>query len=78
MNGSTSIPRHREWGLWPTVTHTEMGRVRVDGLPLHLSRTDWAMSRGAPCLGEHNKAVFGGLLGHSEEELRAFREAGAL
>src|ERR1700692_2877859 len=26
------------WGLWPTVEHTEMGRVRVDGLPVHLSQ----------------------------------------
>jgi crotonobetainyl-CoA:carnitine CoA-transferase CaiB-like acyl-CoA transferase len=71
-------PTTSAWGLWPTVTHTEMGRVRVDGLPLHLSRTDWAMSRGAPCLGEHNDLVFRGLFGHSEEEMCAFREAGAL
>ena len=50
-------------GLWPTVQHSEMGDVRVDGLPVHLSETDWAIARGGPCLGEHNEPVLGGLLG---------------
>jgi crotonobetainyl-CoA:carnitine CoA-transferase CaiB-like acyl-CoA transferase len=52
-------PATAEWGLWPTVEHSEMGRVRVDGLPVHLSRTDWEIKRGAPCLGEDNDYVFG-------------------
>ncbi|MCU1463733.1 MAG: L-carnitine dehydratase/bile acid-inducible protein [Acidimicrobiales bacterium] len=67
-----------DWELWPTVTHREMGKVRVDGIPIHLSKTDWIIERGAPCLGEHNNDVFGGLLGHSNEELREMREAGVL
>lgn len=66
------------WGLWPTVTHSKMGEVRVDGLPLHFSETDWVMERGGPCLGEHNERVFGGLLGHSEDELSRLREDGVL
>jgi crotonobetainyl-CoA:carnitine CoA-transferase CaiB-like acyl-CoA transferase len=67
-----------EWNLWPTVTHTKMGRVRVDGIPLHFSATDWSIERAAPCLGEHNQEVFGGLLGHSDQELRDLQEAGVL
>jgi benzylsuccinate CoA-transferase BbsF subunit len=67
-----------EWGLWPTVTHSEMGQVRVDGLPLHFSRTDWTMARGAPCLGEHNDLFFGELLGHSPDELAEYRATGVL
>jgi crotonobetainyl-CoA:carnitine CoA-transferase CaiB-like acyl-CoA transferase len=66
------------WGLWPTVTHSKMGEVRVDGLPLHFSETDWVMERGGPCLGEHNERVFGGLLGHSEDELSRLRGDGVL
>jgi benzylsuccinate CoA-transferase BbsF subunit len=66
------------WGLWPTVTHSKMGEVRVDGLPLHFSETDWVMERGGPCLGEHNERVFGGLLGHSDDELARLREDGVL
>ena len=52
--GSTTIPAPAEWGLWPTAHHREMGDVRVDGLPVHLSETDWVIERGGPCLGEHN------------------------
>ncbi|MGE4607655.1 MAG: CoA transferase, partial [Myxococcota bacterium] len=66
------------WGLWPRVVHSEMGEVRVDGLPVHLSETDWEMRHGAPCLGEHNQKVFGDLLGHSTAELDAFREEGVI
>jgi crotonobetainyl-CoA:carnitine CoA-transferase CaiB-like acyl-CoA transferase len=66
------------WGLWPTVTHSKMGEVRVDGLPLHFSETHWVMERGGPCLGEHNERVFGGLLGHSDDELARLREDGVL
>ena len=56
------------WGLWPMVEHTAMGGVRVDGQPVHLSRHDWRMERGAPLLGEHNDYVFGELLGLSDDE----------
>ena len=63
-----------DWGLWPTVHHSLMGDVRVEGLPVHLSRTDWAIDRGAPCLGEHNEKIFRGLLGLAAEELADLAE----
>jgi benzylsuccinate CoA-transferase BbsF subunit len=66
------------WGLWPTVEHTEMGKVRVDGLPVHLSETDWEITRGGPCLGEHNDYVFGELLGVSSEEMSSLTKEGVL
>jgi crotonobetainyl-CoA:carnitine CoA-transferase CaiB-like acyl-CoA transferase len=71
-------PATTQWGLWPTVTHSKMGRVRVDGLPVHFSRTEWAIERGAPCLGEHNNRVFGDLLGRTAEELARLREEGVI
>jgi crotonobetainyl-CoA:carnitine CoA-transferase CaiB-like acyl-CoA transferase len=71
-------PRTEQWGLWPTVSHAEIGAVRVDGLPLHFSETDWRIERGAPCLGEHNDVVFGGLLGYSADELDGLRADGVL
>ena len=49
-------PATAGFGLWPTVRHTKMGDVRVDGLPVHFSETDWEIERGAPCLGEHTEA----------------------
>jgi benzylsuccinate CoA-transferase BbsF subunit len=71
-------PGTSERGLWPTVSHSQMGRVRVDGLPVRYSQTDWTLERGAPCLGEHNDLVFGRLLGHSAAELGRLREDGVL
>ena len=71
-------PGTSAFGLWPEVVHREMGRVRVDGLPYHLSETDWKIERGAPCLGEHNDFVFGELLGLSEREIVALRDEGVI
>jgi crotonobetainyl-CoA:carnitine CoA-transferase CaiB-like acyl-CoA transferase len=71
-------PNTRAWGLWPTVQHAAMGDIRVDGLPVHLSRTDWSLERGAPCLGQHNAEVYGGLLGLSDGEIAQLRAEGVL
>jgi crotonobetainyl-CoA:carnitine CoA-transferase CaiB-like acyl-CoA transferase len=71
-------PNTSGWGLWPEVEHTAMGRVRVDGLPVHLSRTDWSIARGAPCLGEHNERVYGELLGLGKRELDELRAEGVI
>lgn len=64
--------------LWPEVEHTAMGKVRVEGLPVRMSRTPWRIERGAPCLGEHNEAVFGELLGLTNEDLDELRQGGVI
>ncbi|MDZ7726764.1 MAG: CoA transferase [Dehalococcoidia bacterium] len=69
-------PNTGGWGLWPTVKHTHMGDVRVDGIPVHMSETDWSLTRGAGCLGEHNEDIICGLLGYSKDDLARFREEG--
>jgi crotonobetainyl-CoA:carnitine CoA-transferase CaiB-like acyl-CoA transferase len=66
------------WGLWPEIQHTELGGVRVDGLPVHLSETDWSLKRGAGCLGEHNQCVLGDVLGYPDETVAAMQESGAI
>ena len=71
-------PNTEAWGLWPMVHHDEMGDVRVDGIPVHASRTDWELKRGAPLLGQHNREVFGGLLGMSDQEIDALHAEGVL
>ena len=62
-------PRTSEWNLWPTVHHEEIGDTRVEGIPIHLSETDWSIARGAPCLGGDNDYVYGELLGLSHDEI---------
>jgi crotonobetainyl-CoA:carnitine CoA-transferase CaiB-like acyl-CoA transferase len=69
-------PNTRAWGLWPTVTHAKMGRVRVDGMPVHFSKTDWKLERGAPCVGEHTDEVLRELLGLGDAELARLHEEG--
>lgn len=66
------------WDLWPEVRHTEMGRVRVDGYPIHLSKSDWQISHGAPCLGEHNNFVYGAILGLSSNEISELESEGVI
>jgi len=71
-------PATGAWPLWPTVAHGAMGDVRVDGLPVHLSETDWDMTTGAPLLGEHNDVVYGDLLGLSSSEIDGLRAEGVI
>lgn len=71
-------PSTNQFGLWPTAKHSEMGNVRVDGLPAHLSKSDWKIERGGPCLGEHNEEVYGRLLGLSSGEVETLREEGVI
>lgn len=71
-------PSTSEWGLWPEVHHTKMGDLRVDGLPVHFSKTDWEIGRGGPCLGEHTEHVLTSLLGLSAAEVAGLRDEGVV
>jgi benzylsuccinate CoA-transferase BbsF subunit len=71
-------PNTAEWGLWPTAHHAKLGNVRVDGLPVHLSKTDWKIARGGPCLGEHTEEVLGKLLGMSPDDVAKLRAEGVV
>jgi crotonobetainyl-CoA:carnitine CoA-transferase CaiB-like acyl-CoA transferase len=57
------------WGLFPTVEHPLMGKVRVEGVPIHFSETDWTADKPGPLLGEHNERIFVDLLGVEPAEL---------
>jgi crotonobetainyl-CoA:carnitine CoA-transferase CaiB-like acyl-CoA transferase len=71
-------PRTSEWGLWPWVSHPEIGDIRVEGIPMHLSETDWSIARGAPLLGADNDYVYGELLGVSPDEIAGLRSRGVI
>ncbi|MBJ21512.1 MAG: carnitine dehydratase [Deltaproteobacteria bacterium] len=71
-------PGTSEFGLWPQVEHQKMGRVRVDGLPVHFSKTDWKIEEGGPCVGEHTDEVLSDLLGYDAEEIAKLHEEGVI
>lgn len=71
-------PGTSEFGLWPVAHHTEIGDVRVDGVPVHFSETDWSITRGAPCLGEHTDDVLRDVLGLDDDEIGALHEDGVV
>jgi len=67
-----------EWGLWPEVDHPVIGRVRVDGVPVHLSETDWTIDRAAPLLGQDNDVVYRDVLGLDPDEIARLRADGVI
>ena len=67
-------PDNIAWGIWPTVTHSRHGELRVDGLPVHLSASDWKLERSGPVLGEHNDRVLSEVLGLGADEIAALRD----
>jgi crotonobetainyl-CoA:carnitine CoA-transferase CaiB-like acyl-CoA transferase len=67
-----------EFGMWPTAHHREMGDVRVDGVPLHFSETDWSITRGGPCLGEHTRDVLRDVLGIPDDEIDGLERDGVV
>ena len=71
-------PNTKAWGLFPTVDHPKMGKVRVDGMPIKLSETPARIERGGPTLGQHNQEVFAGVLGMDETTVAALTEEGVL
>ena len=70
--------RTSRWGLWPTVAHDEIGDTRVEGIPIHMSESDWSITRGSPCLGVDNDLVYGSLLGLSQDELADLSSRGVI
>jgi CoA:oxalate CoA-transferase len=58
--------------------HSTYGPVNITGTPLKLSETPGRVECLAPLPGEHNEAIFMGLLGHSPDDLARWQEAGVV
>ncbi|MCH9039503.1 MAG: CoA transferase, partial [Chloroflexi bacterium] len=71
-------PNNLEWGTFPEVEHGEMGRVRVEGLPIRLSETPGRVRLGAPLLGQDNDFAYRELLGLGDEEFEEFMTEGVI
>ena len=66
-------------GSFVTLDHPEVGPLRYPGSGFLIDGTNPAAGGcAAPRLGEHNRAVYGGELGLSDEELAALQAAGVI
>jgi len=71
-------PHLRARGVFQQVEHPVIGTDWVVGPPWRFSETPAAVRRASPLLGEHNNAVFGGLLGMPAEEIRRLEQDGVI
>jgi benzylsuccinate CoA-transferase BbsE subunit len=81
VNTAASVARDAQLadrGYFVDVDHPGAGRLRVPGAPYRHSTTPWRVARPAPRVGQHNREIYGGELGVSEETLRAYAEAGVI
>lgn len=60
------------------VDHPVLGRKPIEAVPIGFSRTPCKLERASPLWGEHNREVFGTMLGHSDEELAGLESEGVV
>jgi len=58
--------------------HGQVADLHGTGVPIRFSGADASLDRPAPALGEHNAEVYGGLLGYSDDELKALADDGVI
>ncbi|MCC7366675.1 MAG: CoA transferase [Dehalococcoidia bacterium] len=63
-------------GYFVRIRHPEAGTFNFPGFPWRFSRTPASVRRPAPMFAEHNREVFAGVIGMSEDEIEALYAAG--
>jgi len=69
-------PHLNRRGFFEELPHPEAGARRYPGVSWRMSRTPGGLRLPAPCFGEHNRYVFGELLGMTDAEIARLEEAG--
>lgn len=64
--------------MFVELEHPVYGPVKITGTPLKLSETPGRVERLAPMPGEHNEAVFVGMLGYTKEDLGRWQNEGVV
>jgi CoA:oxalate CoA-transferase len=67
-------PQLKSRNMIAEVDQIVSGKVKVPGSVFKLSKTPGGVDHSAPFLGEHNYEVYCGILGYTEEEVRAFTD----
>ncbi len=65
-------------GFIRQLDHQEAGVHAYPGLAYQLDRTPGGITRAAPCFGQHNEQILGGLLGLDDARIAALRAVGAV
>lgn len=68
----------RQRGFFAQLEQPGLGSLTIAGQPSRYGRTEWAIARPAPRLGEHNEEVFCGELGMPKNRLAELKRAGAV
>jgi crotonobetainyl-CoA:carnitine CoA-transferase CaiB-like acyl-CoA transferase len=72
-------PQLQARGYWQEVEHPEIGEtVKYPGAPVKLSGATWQIRCRAPLIGEHNREIYGGELGYSQEQLVLLKSRGVI
>ncbi len=74
--GMINDPHLKQRGFFQKIEHPEAGRHIMPGISWRMSRTPGRIERPAPCFGEHNRYVFGELLGMSAKEIEQLAQEG--
>jgi crotonobetainyl-CoA:carnitine CoA-transferase CaiB-like acyl-CoA transferase len=69
-------PHLNQRGFFEELSHPEAGTHRYPGASWRMSRTPGKLRLPAPCFGQHNRYVFGELLGMSDEDIMRLKGAG--
>jgi crotonobetainyl-CoA:carnitine CoA-transferase CaiB-like acyl-CoA transferase len=71
-------PHFQERGMFVQWEDPVAGAVKGAGVAPKFQTTPGGVWRGAPCLGQDNDAVLGGILGYSRERIQALRQSGVV
>jgi crotonobetainyl-CoA:carnitine CoA-transferase CaiB-like acyl-CoA transferase len=70
-------PQVQHLGIAREVTHPRLGRVRLVGQPVHLSRADDALRSAGPDAGEHSAEILAEL-GYDAAAIEELRRGGVI
>ena len=71
-------PHYRERGTFVTVDHPQVGPRQYPGLAWKMSATPGEIRSPAPMLGQHNREVYGELLGLTAPDIDALEQQGVI
>ncbi len=71
-------PHYQDRGTFVTVDHPQVGPKQYPGLPWKMSATPGKVRWPSPTLGQHNRQIFGGLVGLTAAEIDALEDNGVI